>query len=86
MGHDMTSIKIYKKIIDRIAPYITHLVNSLNTKSIYPIILKISIISPQLKQDKDSSNIDSFRPINNLCSLEKIIEQYIKEHMELHLT
>ena len=81
----MSSIEFFKKVKDRLSSHITHLLNSIITTSIYPTILKISMISPQLKQDKDSSKIDSFRQINNLCSLEKIIEQYLKEHLEAHL-
>ena len=39
-----------------------------------------------LKPDKDLFNIDSNRPINNLCTLDKIIEEYIKTHLQDHLS
>lgn len=85
LGHDMTSIKIYKKINDRISPHITHLLNSIINTAIYLEVLKLSLVGPQLKPDKNTSLIDSYRPINHLCTLEKIIEQYIKQHLESHL-
>ena len=46
IGHDSSSIKIYKLINNRISPHITHLINSIITKGIYPDILKQSGISP----------------------------------------
>ena len=51
----------------------------------YPDILKLSKISPQQKPDKPTNKIDSYRPINNLCTLDKIIEQYIKTHLDKYL-
>ena len=35
--------------------------------------------------DKPDDYIDSYRPINNLASLEKIVEQHIKMHLEAYL-
>ena len=29
--------------------------------------------------------MDSYRPINNLCTLEKILEEHIKGHLEAYL-
>ena len=84
-GHDMTSIKIFKKVNDRLSPHITHLLNSIINTSTFPNILKLSLIGPQKKTHKDIHDIDSYRPINHLCMLEKILEQYIKEHLESHL-
>ena len=33
-----------------------------------------------------TNKIDSYRPINNLCTLDKIIEQYIQTHLDKYLT
>jgi len=85
IGHDSSSIKIYKLINNRISPHITHLINSIIISGTYPDILKRSRISPIKKPDKPEDNIDSFRPINNLVTLEKIIEQHIKIHLETYL-
>ena len=37
------------------------------------------------KPDKLDDDIDSFRPINNLATLEKVIEQHIKLNLESYL-
>ena len=84
-GHDLSSIKIYKMINSRISPHITHLINSIINTGVYPKILKISRITPIKKPDKPDDYIDSYRPINNLASLEKIVEQHIKMHLEAYL-
>ena len=44
----------------------------------YPTILKVSRITPILKPDKQSEIIDSYRPINNLSAVEKIVEEFLK--------
>ena len=84
-GHDLSSIKIYKLINSRISPHITHLINCIIKTGVYPKILKISRITPIKKPDKPQHDIDSYRPINNLATLEKIIEQHIKLHLETYL-
>ena len=84
-GHDLATTKIYKKLANRISPHITHLINSIITTSSYPNILKVSKMTPILKPDKDPLLVDSYRPINNLCTLEKIVEEHIKTHLSNHL-
>ena len=85
VGHDLASIKIYKKLVNRISPVIAHLINCIIDSGIYPDILKISKKSPILKPDKDANLIDSYRPINNLSTLDKIVEQYIKNEFQSYL-
>ena len=80
-GHDQITYNIIKKINIEISPYLVHLVNSIIRTGIFPDILKISRISPISKPDKDPKIISSYRPINNLPSIEKIIETYILDHM-----
>ena len=79
-GHDYSSIKIYKLINNKIGLHITHLINSIINSGIYPKIQNLSTISPIKKPDTPDDDIDSLRPINNLTTLEKIIEQHIKLH------
>ena len=55
------------------------MINTIIYTQIYPQVLKISKITPTLKQDKLINLIDSFRPINNLSCIDKIIEQYLKD-------
>ena len=80
-GNDITNIKIIKKLCPAILPHITHLVNSIIYTEIYPTIFKVSRISPILKPDKQSEFIDSYRPINNLSAVEKIVEEFLKEQL-----
>ena len=84
-GHDSSSIKIYKLINNRISPHITHLINCIINTGVYPKILKISRITPIKNPDKPDVDIDLYRPINNLATLEKIVEQHIKMHLETYL-
>ena len=44
----------------------------------FPDIFKVTRIIPVSKPGKPVDQIDSFRPINNLSSLEKLLEQWIK--------
>merc|ERR1712240_813259 len=80
-GNDITNMNIIKKLCPAIIPHITHLVNSIIYTEIYPTVLKVSRISPILKPDKRSEIIDSYRPINNLSAVEKIIEEFLKEQL-----
>ena len=65
----------------KIYPYLIHLINTITDTEIYPSIFKVQRILPILKPDKPCTIIDSYRPINNLSAMEKIIEQYFKECM-----
>ena len=80
-GNDISNMKIIKKLCPLIIPHITHLVNSIIHTETYPTILKVSRISPILKPEKQSESIDSYRPINNLSAVEKIVEEFIKEQL-----
>ena len=80
-GNDITNMKIIKKLCPAIIPHITHLVNSIIFTEIYPTVLKVSRISLILKPDKQSEMIDSYRPINNLSAVEKVVEEFLKEQL-----
>ena len=41
-------------------------------------------ISPKFKSKKQWKFCDSYRPINNLKSLDKLIQQYIKQELQTH--
>ena len=58
-----------------------HLVNAIILTGKFPKILKLSRISPLNKPDKDPNLLSSYRPINNLSSVEKVIETYILSHL-----
>ena len=78
-GWDNITNRILKKIPDTVAPFITHLFNSIIKKSLYPLVFKISKVLPQMKPDKDPFSLDLFRPINNLPTIEKLFEAYVME-------
>ena len=52
-GYDGISIKTFKKLNDKLAPIISHLIACIYRTATYPDALKISKISPNLKSDKD---------------------------------
>ena len=63
------------------AIYITHLFNSILDARKFPDILKISKIFRLKKQGKDPLNLASYRPIANLSSVEKLIEEVMKRQL-----
>ena len=71
IGHDSLNSKLLKTISAIVAPHITHLVNCCIRQSKFPDIYKMSRILLLLKKGKDKNLIDSYRPINNLCVIEK---------------
>ena len=57
---------------------IMHLFNSIIRSGRFPENFKVSRILPLRKRDKVESSLDSFRPVNNLNSLEKVVELLLK--------
>merc|ERR1712240_894556 len=84
-GHDNISMDIIKKTIDTMAPIITHLTTHIILKKTFPDTFKIDKIAPQHKTGKPIYDMGSYRPINNLCTIEKIIEEYFIMHLEAFL-
>ena len=64
-----------------ITPHLTHLFVSIINSQIYPDTLKVTRISPNLNSYKPFDNIDSYRPICNLSVVDKIFQQYLKDHL-----
>ena len=64
---------------------ITHSRNCIILTSTFPSIPKLTKIIPTYKSGKPLYDIESFRPLNNLCPIEQIIEEYIKIHLDKHL-
>ena len=84
-GYDDISFKILKKINVRISPHICHLINSILYTQIFPDIFKLSRILPISKSNLPTDKISNFRPINNLCSVEKVIQTYFMEFINKHI-
>merc|ERR1712240_982285 len=86
VGHDNISMKMIKKTTTIMAPLITHLIKQIIIERKFPSIFKTDRITPKLKNGKPIYDIASYRPLNNLCTIEKIIEEYIINHLEPFLT
>ena len=84
-GHDDISNKIIKKLTQQIAPHLCHLINSIIITEIFPDIYKISRILPLSKPGLPTDLIKNYRPINNLPTIEKIIETYLMIHINKHV-
>ena len=84
-GYDPITNRTIKKIESRITPVMTHLVNSIIKTEKFPKILKKTRIIPILKKGKPVDEIDSYRPINNLPCVEKIVEEHMKREMEVFI-
>ena len=69
-------------MLPKIAPHITHLINTILRTKNFPKILKVSRILPLSKPLLNHLDISSYRPINNLCCVEKVIESHILYHLE----
>ena len=85
VGNDCLSMFILKKARKPLIPYITHMINCIIREGTFPDCFKISRITPYLKPDKPDKLMSSYRPINNLCVLEKIVEEFIKQHLVSYL-
>merc|ERR1712240_558637 len=86
VGYDNISMKMIKKTTTIMAPLITHLIKQIILERKFPSIFKIDRITPKLKNGKPIYDIASYRPLNNLCTIKKIIEEYIITHLEPFLT
>ena len=49
---------------------------------VYPAAFKTSRIIPLLKRNKDKSELDSFRPVNNVNPLAKCLDGLMKKQMD----
>merc|ERR1712089_25746 len=63
----------------------THLTTHIILSKTFPNTFKIDQITPKHKAGKPIYNIGSYRPLNNLCTIEKVIEEYFIIHLEKFL-
>lgn len=68
-----------------ITPVITHLINACISTSLYPDPLKIGIIRPIHKKGS-YSDVNNYRPITILPSIDKIVERYFESEITSFLT
>ena len=76
-------MKFLKKCKIKLAPHITHMINTILITKKFPRIFKISRIFPLSKPTLDRNFMESYRPVNNLCCLEKLAEAHILKYLEI---
>ena len=84
-GVDGISVKTLKNLLPTIEKAILNLVNTTIGTTQYPKILKIAKIVPLLKQGKPPNDALSFRGINLLPSIGKVIDRIISIQIVRHL-
>ena len=77
-GMDDVTTKFIKQVPQLTALYMTHLINCMIRRGKYPKVFKIIKVLPILKQGKCRLDLASHRPICNLSSLDKIIQEWMK--------
>ena len=80
------SMYLFKQIPELMSICLTHLINCIYKTGIYPSKLKIARIIPLKKAGKSSLEFASYRPINNLCPIDKVVEETIRTRIDVHLT
>ena len=91
---DFISMKVVKAAGDTLLPHILLLVNTIISTEHYPRNLKLTKIVPVKKPDKDPQDTASWRPINIVPALSKVVEKcllaqvtkYLKENNLIHHT
>ena len=73
-GVDAVTMLMIKEIPLTSALCICHLINCIIRSKKYPRILKLSKIYPIKKPGLSATDIDSYRPINSLSSVDNIVE------------
>ena len=81
-GYDRITMKTLKQIPYFTALTITHLVDNIIFTKNFPDCLKVSWIVPISKKGKPLNKMESFRPICNLSSIEKLVEECLKEEVD----
>ena len=84
-GIDLISIKTIKNIQKTIEHLLLKIVNLSITQINYPKSLKCSKVIPLLKADKDPTQPLSYRGINLISSIGKIIDRVVTKQLLNHL-
>lgn len=84
-AEDGISMKLVKQAQQVLFKPLLNLVNTSITTNTFPEDLKTAKIIPILKQSKDPSLPKSWRPVNILPSLSKILEKVIVNQLKKHL-
>ena len=76
-----------KLVADLIAPFLCELFNRSLTTATIPEAFKFAYVTPRLKkQDVDTSDVRSYRPISNLSVISKLLERLVHQQVSDYLT
>src|SRR6267154_1581528 len=84
-GSDDIPFSYYKHAPDTVIKYILNFINLSWITNVIPISWKTSIVKPILKPNKDSSDINSYRPISITNTIIKLIEKIIVKRLNWYL-
>ena len=84
-GYDNISLKTLKQILPTVKKSILNLVNTIFTTGNYPKALKCAKVIPILKANKPPNNPLSYRCVNILSSVAKIVDKAINLQLTSHL-
>ena len=84
-GDDYIAAFILKEMPFYLAPRLTHLFNRMIDCKTFPAALKTSRILPILKKGKSATNPSSYRPISNVNTIEKVLEEAMRIQINKHL-
>ena len=82
---DEISMKLLRRIKAPLLPAIQHLVNLVITSTIYPDILKQTKIIPLLKKGKEQTDTKSYRGVNLIPSLAKVVDRALLTQLLKHI-
>ena len=81
-GNDKITSRMIKEMPHYSAVAICHLYNHILRTGKFPDVFKIARLTPILKPRKTRSDPSGYRPIANINSVEKVVEQLIKDDLE----
>merc|ERR1711954_246639 len=84
-GNTEITNRVVKTLKDYLGVALSHLANTIYETGVYPEALKGARVLPLKKHGKPTDDMNSFRPINNLCPLDKVIEETIRVRIDKHL-
>lgn len=82
-GFDGISPKFVKECSNEITPILTDIFNKMVNYSVYPDILKVHKIVP-IPKEANATNVDKYRPIAVLSTLDKIFEKILYDKLLLY--